>query len=256
MRYEKNPLVEVICQLRFPKILKIDNEDPYQFQEAIRNEYPNFSAKRELPLSALLAEPGSQPGGAASSGFVEQIKSFEFVDKTAEWKLVLSSSFLSLSTLRYAKWEEFRERLDVALKAFISIYSPVFLTRIGLRYQDLIVKSELGLEESPWHELVKPHILGALSITEFAESDLTEALLTFGYTLDISGAKISVRSGLALRVGSSEPVCLIDSDCYTDSPVEIADALLTLDEFNAESRNFFNWAITPKLRESLSPKSI
>ena len=37
--YERNPLDEVICQLRFPAILKID-EPPIAFQEQIRTRYP------------------------------------------------------------------------------------------------------------------------------------------------------------------------------------------------------------------------
>ena len=34
--YKKNPLVEVICQLRFPPILSIDTEIPARFQGAIK----------------------------------------------------------------------------------------------------------------------------------------------------------------------------------------------------------------------------
>ena len=34
--YRKNQLAEVICQLRFPEILKISAEAPVAFQEAIR----------------------------------------------------------------------------------------------------------------------------------------------------------------------------------------------------------------------------
>ena len=34
--YRRSPLIEVICQLRFPAILRIDAQAPAQFQEAIR----------------------------------------------------------------------------------------------------------------------------------------------------------------------------------------------------------------------------
>ena len=34
--YARSPLVEVICQLRFPAILSIGANDPVDFQEAIR----------------------------------------------------------------------------------------------------------------------------------------------------------------------------------------------------------------------------
>jgi uncharacterized protein (TIGR04255 family) len=255
--YEKNPLVEVICQLRFPRILKIDNEDPYNFQEAIRSEYPQLYSKREIPISTLLADASPEALGAGA-GLIESSKSHEFLDAKNEWKLVLASNFLSLSTLKYTTWEDFRKRLSAALDVLIRLYSPPHLSRIGLRYQDLIVKSEMGLSEAKWQELIQPSILGVLAIadvpdSDISEMDLTESSSSFGCTLDILNAKINVRSGLGLRAGSSEPGFLIDSDCYTDSPVEVSNVLPTLNQFNAESRNFFNWAIKPKLHAALSP---
>lgn len=40
--YVKNPLAEVICQLRFPAILRIGAESPHEFQERIRDHLPLF----------------------------------------------------------------------------------------------------------------------------------------------------------------------------------------------------------------------
>ncbi|HQU44113.1 MAG TPA: TIGR04255 family protein, partial [Pirellulales bacterium] len=40
--YGKNPLEVVICQLRFPPILRIGAELPAEFQERIRKDYPEF----------------------------------------------------------------------------------------------------------------------------------------------------------------------------------------------------------------------
>ena len=35
VKYQEAPLVEVICQLRFPTILSINANEPVEFQEAI-----------------------------------------------------------------------------------------------------------------------------------------------------------------------------------------------------------------------------
>jgi uncharacterized protein (TIGR04255 family) len=40
--YDKNPLTEVISQLRFPTVLAIEAEIPAAFQERIRFDYPMF----------------------------------------------------------------------------------------------------------------------------------------------------------------------------------------------------------------------
>src|SRR5690242_14515855 len=38
--YERAPLVQVVCQLRFPPILRIEAEPPAAFQERIRAIFP------------------------------------------------------------------------------------------------------------------------------------------------------------------------------------------------------------------------
>ena len=42
--YANSPLIEVICQLRFPTILSIGSTVPAQFQEAVRDEFPRTRA--------------------------------------------------------------------------------------------------------------------------------------------------------------------------------------------------------------------
>ena len=51
--YKKNPLDKVICQLRFPTILKIEKEIPAEFQERIRKEFPNYSESTEWNVDSL-----------------------------------------------------------------------------------------------------------------------------------------------------------------------------------------------------------
>src|SRR2546430_17531048 len=54
--YDKNPLASVICQLRFPPILKIDAELPSTFQDRIRAEYPLLK-QRELSEAGFNLTP-------------------------------------------------------------------------------------------------------------------------------------------------------------------------------------------------------
>ena len=47
--YSKSPLAEVICQLRFPQILIIGTQVPAEFQETIRDEFPQYIRRQEAP---------------------------------------------------------------------------------------------------------------------------------------------------------------------------------------------------------------
>lgn len=241
VRYSRNPLVEVICQLRFPKILRIESETPVAFQEAVRSEYPllNTSGAVELP-----------------GVFISQGLSYEFVDKEGDWKLVLSSDFIALSTLRYQKWENFRDRLLSAIELLVKYYSPSHFTRIGLRYQDVIIRSELELQTSSWQSLLQPSVLGIFAVDNLPEQDFLEALSVFTCRLDYSEAILGVRYGLAQKPESEELGYLIDADFYTENLMEINDAIPYLDRFNREAGNFFRWCITEELHQALKPEPI
>jgi uncharacterized protein (TIGR04255 family) len=251
VRYSRNPLVEVICQLRFPKILSIETETPVEFQEAVRSEYPILQTSRSLELPFLSNSQLTLPA-MIGQGLV-----YEFIDKKEEWKLALSSDFIALSTLNYRKWEDFRAKLSAVIELLVKHYNPSHFTRVGLRYQDLIIRSELELQNSQWRNLLQPPILGTFLADNLPEQDFIEALSVFACRLDYNDAILRVRYGLARKNEvSEEPGYLIDSDFYTDKLTEITDANRTLEQFNRESGNFFRWCITEELRKALKPQPI
>lgn len=251
VRYSRNPLVEVICQLRFPKILSVETEIPVGFQEDVRSEYPIFQTSRSLELPFLSNSQVTLPP-MIGQGLV-----YEFIDKKEEWKIVLSSDFLALSTLNYQKWEDFRTRLSAAIEILVKHYHPSYFTRVGLRYQDLIIRSELELQNCPWRNLLQPPMLGAFLADNLPEQDFIEALSVFAYRLDYDDAILRVRYGLARKNEVlEEPGYLIDSDFYTDKLTEITDVDRALDKFNRDSGNFFRWCITEELQKALQPQPI
>jgi len=161
--YRKNPLDQVICQLRFPPILKIDAEVPAEFQDRIRLDFPNLSDSLEIKVEVphgVKAEipPELIKQALQSSG----IMNYEFSSEDGTWKVNLTRAFIALSTNKHERWESFKDKLASPLQALIDIYSPSYFSRIGLRYKDVIRRSSLGLNNVSWTDLLKPHILGLL----------------------------------------------------------------------------------------------
>jgi uncharacterized protein (TIGR04255 family) len=102
--YTRNPLVEVICQVRFARLLKIESELPVSFQETLRHQYPKLREVRSARLPDLVANVIGVPPNAITS-------TFEFVDRDDIWKASLTSTFLAVSTVQYTRWEDFLTRL-------------------------------------------------------------------------------------------------------------------------------------------------
>ena len=57
-RYGANQLAEVICQFYFPEIPSIAAETPAAFMEAIREQYPRFQRRMEIPAPKIVGKPG------------------------------------------------------------------------------------------------------------------------------------------------------------------------------------------------------
>lgn len=266
--YERNPLTEVICQLRFSTILKIEAVSPYEFQESLREQYPiyrlrepNFNIPSDAPQ-----EVRQLAAAAVSSALRQQVRpAHEFLSEDGSWKVVLVPDFVALTATRtasptsgYRRWEEFSERLSAVMMALQVVYAPPFFTRVGLRYKDVIVRSQLGLERVPWREILQPPIAGELTdavIDETAVSDIRrriELKLEDGLRLTLQHGVVTTK----VEGGPDEPSYLIDADFYLEGKTDGEQALRVLSRANREARNLFRWCITKGLHTALRPSVV
>lgn len=250
--FENNQLLEVICQLRFPDILKIEVNEPAEFQEAIRAEYPQYQKQAEqLP-------PRMENGRPIPQGTVNN---YRFISADGGWKISLMKNFIALSTNRYECWEEFAKRLDRVLAAFIPTYAPAYFTRIGLRYINAFNRTALGVEEMSWRELIEPGYLGLM-----ADDDVSERAFMKNEqqsTLSMpGGTSANIKCGpgrirkLDKRTGKAEEasVFLLDIDQFMEgnTPINLITAGLNTVHMNAGS--IFRGAITDRLYDAMGPR--
>lgn len=248
--YENNVLQEVLCQLRFPTILRIDSEVPARFQDAIRSEYPLFKQQAAPALPVDMVQAMQQ----LNVNFDIGPPGYNFLTEDKRWTLGITRDFITLSTKRYERWEEFKGHLGRPLQALVEVYAPAFFSRIGLRYRNLIQRSKLNLSENtPWSELLEPQILGMLGSKE-----ITEEINTYGQDVLLSlsdqRGQLHIQHGLAKVRSSREQCYVIDGDFFTTKRTTINDAIQTLDDFNEDSRRLFHWCITDRLREAMVPR--
>lgn len=246
--YERNSLEEVLCQLRFPAILKVDT-DTAAFQERIRAEYPIY---REETVSSLPPEIVHALRLASPMAVPPTARHFLTGDET--WTVALTREFVALSTTRYRRWEEFRQRLQSVVDALVATYAPAFFGRIGLRYRNGLEKGMLGAG-AQWGDLLKPHVAAELSSAEMAGA-VAEAAHIVLFKLENDEGKVRLRHGLEPREGVPEPVYVLDADFFADGRTEIPDALDRLGHFNRQARRLFRWCITDALHNHLEPREI
>ena len=249
-RYARPQLIEVICQLRFPTILTIGTQEPAAFQEAVRQDYPRYAARQEqLP-------PRLRPGNPPTLEPQKPVTNYNFISADNVWKLNLTQSFISLSTLRYQRWEDFAIRLDKALAQFIQLYRPAFFERVGLRYVNAFSRTALGLEDRLWDDLIQGHWLGVLGEPDVVEEDVGKCTVDVECAL-AGGCRMKVHAGPG-RLGNpkapdKEVRFLLDGDFSAAGELS-ADVLPgKLEELHRYAVRIFQGALTRELHSAMGP---
>lgn len=239
--YENNQLGEVICQLRFPEILSIETELPAKFQDAIRDVFPRYGVRKEQ------AGPNSQTNN------------YQFSTDDGLWRVNLTSKFISLSTNRYRRWEEFAAMLDQPLAAFIQLYKPACFDRVGLRYLNFVSRKKLELEDTPFRELFEPAYLGLL-----AEEDVLEHATTRSGV----DAEMAIRGNCRLKLhagpgkvtiggkADEEIKFILDLDLYMSAKVPVNLSAGALQTLHSQAYGVFRGAITKKLHDAMEPEEV
>ncbi len=255
--YQNNPLDRVICQLRFPPILRIEAEPPATFQELIRQDFSGYREKIEWSLNLPQEARGLIPGDAFQKmqQSSTKTKNHEFSSEDGDWKVNLSKSFIALTTTRYTRWEDFQCRLNSIRDALVEVFNPTYFTRVGLRYIDVIRRSQLGLDDSDWSDLIQPYILGILS-----DSTVCDRVINFENEFLLSLAdnesNVRIKTSFARPVDSDEICYMIDSDFYNDNrkSAEEATELLTL--LHQRASRLIQWCITSTLHQAMEPTDL
>ena len=248
--YEKNQLIETICQLRFPTILSIDTKEPADFQDTIRADFPRYACQMD---------PVKGPDGKQ-----QQVRNHSFITEDGVYKLSLTKDFIALSTMRYPGWETFAHTLDEPLGQFIRVYQPAFFDRIGLRFVNAISREQLGLAGRRWNDLLQPQYLGVLDDDEVNEADVVKCAVDIERRLDARCAlKVHAGPGNIRRqmrrgnevqtVQEPETRFIFDQDLYAGGKIQLGEAAEVLEKLHGHADRVFSDAITDVLHDAMEP---
>lgn len=249
--YRNNQLGEVICQIRFPEILKIGTEVPADYQEAIRDEFPRYSSRMESPAPKITGTPGNltlqnQP----------QTVNYQFLSEDGLWRVNLTSRFISFTCGRYICWEDFAKMLDKPLAAFIQIYKPAFFERVGLRYINFISRKSLELDSVPFRELITSSYLGLLAEEDISETGIGRCSVDAELPIR-GGCRVKIHAGPGIVRGrnqqDTEVKFVLDLDLFMPGKVPVNFAAGALHTLHSQAWPIFRGAITDKLHDALDP---
>lgn len=257
--YKHNPLVSVVCQLRFPLDLRIDVTMPAEFQQQIRANFP-LAHEDSDGQGLQLAEDISQhfPQELLDVLSTRINRRFLFSSRDKMWTITLTNSFVALETNDYVRWEDFRRNLQLMLSAMCETYQIDVISRLGLRYQNVVDRRALGIQELQWSALLSDFVLGPLTLAKSADS-VQEHNGTFLIQLEDPTDFVRVRYGLVTeKSGDPENVMfMLDHDFFTGNDVEtdVSNVISRVNIYNSSNRSLFRRCITAKLHETMVPEA-
>ncbi|MFH0766126.1 MAG: TIGR04255 family protein [Calditrichota bacterium] len=239
--YNKTSLREVICQFRFPTILRIRVNDPVDFQEEIRTKFPLFKLRQD-PVAIGIPEQIRQV-------IAPQIpKMYDFSDENETSQVSLTEDFLALSTKHYERFENFMDSVDLALNALSKVYQPSFYVRVGFRYIDIINREILEIQSVEWADLLNGCFAGELGAK--LSGEITETTTNTIYNFDWG----ALRCKHGLRNFDNEGSCYyIDNDFFKEGKIQFQEIQGLLKRFNEYERNFLRYCISDKLHSAMEP---
>ncbi len=175
-RLRKAPVVYALCQVRFPQVLKIRDMVP-DIQERLRDVYDGFE---EEEITGILI-------GANATVRNETRWRFESPDRASGF--ILQSGSLVYHTTAYSDFDEFVPAVMRGVDTVTNIAKIQRITRIGLRYVDLIEGDEDHTADSFLHDRLR----GFASELPFIEDGICQQL-TVGKS-DIGNLVVRVTTG-------------------------------------------------------------
>ena len=227
-RLPQAPLVQVIAQIRFGEISAID-----QHVEALRRSFKALGLPLYVPgtLQRIAILAGGEPEVSATPRW-------DFFDLHRHHGLVLTRDFLLLQTSEYSGFRDFSVRLHGAITALAQAIGDEAVTRVGLRYVDLVrapgpdtdvremvvpglrgypvegLVATRGQAPTSRHETVVPTAAGVLAVR-------SQHRAVGGFLPpDLGG------DGLEYNIpalGPEEPVIVLDFDHYVPAPAMLLD---------------------------------
>jgi len=232
VRLGRAPLAEVICQVRFPPVLRIADEHPVAFQERIRTQFPQLDVEQRVMILRM-APLGTEPPSAKPEPRV-----FRFRSSEGNTVVSLAANFYALSTTSYTHWADFLNLLKLVNQAACDVYDLPYAVRVGLRYINRLTFGNTGTSSATelW-EILRPEL--TLLLRDNCWDEPLEMASQLMLTAD-EGERLTLRSGFK---GGEEPVFLLDFDYFAEDNISLESLPALCSRYHDAIYNAFRWCI-------------
>jgi uncharacterized protein (TIGR04255 family) len=232
IQLKKPPLNEVICQVKFPPILRISKETPVNFQEAIRSRFPELEIEQGVLLQLGISPASENPVMETAP------KIFRFKSSDSKSSVALAPDFFALSTNAYTHWGNFRNEFMFIEQAARNEFSFPYINRIGLRFINRFTRKNTGCKT--FFELLD---LFRDELTCFIRSEAWTEPNNMISQIGLSDNKAKLNLGFGFAKEQKEQFILLDFDYFEDSQIEFKNLSEKIDQYHTKIYQAFRWCL-------------
>jgi len=228
IRLALSPIREVICQVRFPTVLRIRKEDPSDLQERLRDHFPGFETEQAVELQPGLLRRDAGPC------------LFRFLRRDQSANVTLAPDSYALTFSRYDSWSEFVHMLSFVGQHVREVYGIGYATRIGLRYINMIGPEHVGSESvSDLSSVVRDELVALLDTGVLLEPSLALSQVR----AKEGDTQFTFRYGIVIPSASEGRRFVLDFDCFTETQHDLHDVIPLCMEYHRIIYGAFRWCI-------------
>jgi uncharacterized protein (TIGR04255 family) len=217
--------------------LKIAQQVPADFQEAIRGRFPSFQPEQALLIQSTFDQPVRHAD--------PQPPIYRFRDKKELRTVSLGHDFYALSTTHYESWNSFADDLDFITQIVLSIYKIPYSIRVGLRYINTLNTQNTGMKlfNPDVLDILRPELTALLYKNEIEDPRLAITQIRAEQT----EGEFTFRSGVIQEEKDRhlQQSFLLDFDRYIEEDIELSvkDLLERCENYHADIYSAFRWCI-------------
>lgn len=238
--YARNFLTNVIGRIDYQAILLLLREEPAEFQEKIRHDFPRFSKEHLIELKfAPGVQEDPQPKRAVA---------WKFKDKTETRTVTLTADYIALETNKYTQFPDFSGSLSSLYQFFCDIYRPELIKRIGLRYINQITMPDGNPFE--WDDLINADLTSNLKAFPGLQQNILRSMHQLHLIKD--DFKIIFQFGIfnsEYPNAIAKKEFILDYDCVLEQETEPDGVIRYFNQFNIEIEKLFEHSINEGLRD-------
>lgn len=154
---------------------------------------------------------------------------------------------------QYEGWKAFQSQINLATDAVAIEYPPPYVSRIGLRFRNIIRRCALGLTDKGWDQLLHNKWTGDLAWLGVAgDMKGTHSEVVMG--LNNKDDLVCVRHGLVpIAQPTKEMGYLINHDFFVNGQFAMTEIAAKLEEYHQAAQRFFKLWITDLLHQAMKP---